>query len=394
MAMMDIASVEDLRVKAKANSKSNSKSKSKSKSKSVLLFGADWHEACSMLETVLGALSASLNDDILFGKVDAESAAATELTETLGVTMVPTVVLLLLGAGDKNDLASCVSERLEGESLADPSALTLAVQRLAAKKVERDGPLVAAATATATRDASEEAPSSRDALTARLSKLVRMDTVVLFMKGIPDKPRCGFSRQAVEFLAVHKIPYASFDIMEDNDVRQGLKEYSEWPTYPQIYVRGELMGGLDILKETAAGGSLLDDWEIADLVASTSTSTSASAASAPSREESLNDRLTKLVNRHPVMLFMKGLPSNPKCGFSRQTVELLDSLSLSEDGTAVVSYDAFDILSDEEVRQGLKQFSDWPTYPQLYVNGELVGGLDILRELDESGDLLDVLKGA
>ena len=69
--------------------------------------------------------------------------------------------------------------------------------------------------------------------------------------------------------------------------------------------------------------------------------------------------------------------------FSRQIIEVMD-----ESG---VAYDAFNILEDEEVRQGLKKFSDWPTYPQLYVKGELIGGLDIVRELSESDELMDIL---
>ncbi|KAL7533290.1 hypothetical protein ACHAXR_006014 [Thalassiosira sp. AJA248-18] len=86
------------------------------------------------------------------------------------------------------------------------------------------------------------------------------------------------------------------------------------------------------------------------------------------------------------MVFMKGIPSSPKCGFSRQIVEMLDSFN--------VSYDAFNILEDDEVRQGLKEYSDWPTYPQLYVEGDLVGGLDIVKEMAESGDLEDMLTGS
>ena len=74
---------------------------------------------------------------------------------------------------------------------------------------------------------------------------------MLFMKGTPDAPRCGFSNQIVEVLKVNDISFSSFDILEDNEVRQGLKEFSEWPTYPQLYIKGELMGGLDIVKEIA-----------------------------------------------------------------------------------------------------------------------------------------------
>ena len=92
--------------------------------------------------------------------------------------------------------------------------------------------------------------------------------------------------------------------------------------------------------------------------------------------EELNARLAELVKAAPVMLFMKGTPSTPQCGFSRQLVGLL-----RENG---VRYGFFNILADEDVRQGLKVWADWPTFPQLWVGGELVGGLDIVREELES----------
>jgi Grx4 family monothiol glutaredoxin len=100
-------------------------------------------------------------------------------------------------------------------------------------------------------------------------------------------------------------------------------------------------------------------------------------------EEDLNTRLKKLVSAAPVMLFMKGTPAAPQCGFSRQLVGLLRERS--------VRYGFFNILADDEVRQGLKAFSDWPTYPQLYVDGELVGGLDIVKEEIEANP--EFLKG-
>jgi len=86
----------------------------------------------------------------------------------------------------------------------------------------------------------------------------------------------------------------------------------------------------------------------------------------------LFSRLSDLVKAAPVMLFMKGTPSEPKCGFSRQMVGILRENS--------VKYGFFNILADDEVRQGLKEFADWPTYPQLWISGELVGGLDIVKE--------------
>ncbi|KAF5719285.1 glutaredoxin [Fusarium mundagurra] len=90
------------------------------------------------------------------------------------------------------------------------------------------------------------------------------------------------------------------------------------------------------------------------------------------KKEELFKRLGDLVKAAPVMLFMKGTPSSPQCGFSRQLVGLLRDNS--------VKYGFFNILADDEVRQGLKEFADWPTYPQLWIDGELVGGLDIVKE--------------
>ncbi|XP_055546950.1 glutaredoxin 3 [Wyeomyia smithii] len=99
---------------------------------------------------------------------------------------------------------------------------------------------------------------------------------------------------------------------------------------------------------------------------------------------SLDDRLKALINRSKVMIFMKGDRDTPRCGFSKQLIAIINETG--------VAYDTFDILSDEEVRQGLKTYSDWPTYPQVYVKGELIGGLDIIKELLTSGELDATLK--
>ena len=90
-------------------------------------------------------------------------------------------------------------------------------------------------------------------------------------------------------------------------------------------------------------------------------------------------RIADIVNRHDVVLFMKGTPLFPQCGFSSKAVAILDHLG--------VGYDSVDVLQDQEIRQGIKAFSDWPTIPQLYVKGEFVGGSDIMMEMFESGEL-------
>ena len=232
---------------------------------------------------------------------------------------------------------------------------------------------------------SDTEQSKKTALQNRLQSLITTSPIMLFIKGTPTSPRCGFSRQAVEILTSHNLQFGYFDILNDEVVRQGLKEYSDWPTYPQLYVRGELAGGLDIMKEMEECGDFVEQLDVKEFVVKTPSLEIAAGGNAASAETSLNQKLSNLINRHRIMLFMKGIPSSPRCGFSRQIVEILDSYN--------VSYDAFNILEDDEVRQGLKEYSDWPTYPQLYVEGDLVGGLDIVKEMMDSGDLKDLLVG-
>ena len=94
-------------------------------------------------------------------------------------------------------------------------------------------------------------------------------------------------------------------------------------------------------------------------------------------------RISELVKGSDVLLFMKGSPLFPQCGFSSRAVAILQHLG--------VEFDSVDVLQDQEVRQGIKAFSDWPTIPQLYVNGEFVGGSDIMMEMYESGELSQLL---
>lgn len=98
----------------------------------------------------------------------------------------------------------------------------------------------------------------------------------------------------------------------------------------------------------------------------------------------LTERLKNLINSSPVFLFMKGSPEMPQCGFSANVVAILNHLQ--------VGFKTFDILSDMDVRQGLKEYSNWPTYPQLYVKGQLVGGNDIITEMFENGELAEHVK--
>ncbi|XP_072752222.1 glutaredoxin-related protein 5, mitochondrial [Anoplolepis gracilipes] len=98
------------------------------------------------------------------------------------------------------------------------------------------------------------------------------------------------------------------------------------------------------------------------------------------------DEIGNLVKKNKVVVFMKGIPEEPRCGFSNAVVQILRMHG--------VTYDAHDVLKDEKLRQGIKDFSNWPTIPQVYINGDFVGGCDILLEMHKNGELIEELKKA
>ncbi|KDO75944.1 hypothetical protein CISIN_1g020081mg [Citrus sinensis] len=219
-------------------------------------------------------------------------------------------------------------------------------------------------------------------LKSRLQQLLDSHPVMLFMKGTPEEPKCGFSRQVVDILKDEKVEFGSFNILSDNEVREGLKKFSNWPTFPQLYCKGELLGGCDIVIAMHKSGELKDvfrDHGIETVGGSGKSGISESTG----LSATLTSRLESLINSSPVMLFMKGKPEEPKCGFSGKVVEILKQ--------GKVDFGSFDILTDEEVRQGLKVYSNWSSYPQLYIKGELIGGSDIVLEMQKSGELKKVL---
>ncbi|KAL3265984.1 hypothetical protein HHI36_010173 [Cryptolaemus montrouzieri] len=97
-----------------------------------------------------------------------------------------------------------------------------------------------------------------------------------------------------------------------------------------------------------------------------------------------NEKIKDLVTKSKVVLFMKGVPEQPRCGFSNAVVQILRMHG--------VKYDAYNVLENEALRQGIKDFSNWPTIPQLYINGEFVGGCDILLNMHQNGELIETLE--
>lgn len=227
--------------------------------------------------------------------------------------------------------------------------------------------------------AAAAAAEDRDTTFKRIDALLHDEAypVVLFMKGTPGAYRCGFSRKVGEALADVGVTFKAFDILADEDVRQRLKEYSEWPTYPQLYVKGELLGGCDIVLQMRDQGSLK---------AAIDEALEGPWAPRKITELSTKERINKLLHDHKVLLFMKGTPAAPRCGFSSRV-----AAALQEVGQA---YNAVDILAPEEqeLREVLKEVAEWPTYPMLFVKGELMGGCDIVTDLQKQGKLKSTLE--
>lgn len=365
----------------------------------VLNFWAPWAAPCAQMNGVFDALATlSAPADMhaaasapCFVRVPAE--AMPSVAAEYRVASVPTFVLVHAGR---------VVGRVEG---ANPPMLNEKVKWM--------------------RDASVSALE-----TAALVEATKEQEVMLFMKGSPDDPRCGFSRQIVDLLRRSGIVFGHCDILKDPEIRQGLKKLHNWPTYPQLYARGRLVGGLDLVRElvdtkqlvaelardedddpvpndreSSAGGAgetagntsssksnvqepNVQATNVAAAVAAVpasnaSSSQNGSVNSVGASGDDLNARLRALVSRSPVMLFMKGSPQAPQCGFSKRIVAILQEQN--------ISFDSFDILKDQTVRQGLKELFKWPTFPQLYSSGALIGGLDIIKDLVEHGSLRDEL---
>ncbi|KAL9886893.1 glutaredoxin 3 [Glossina fuscipes fuscipes] len=184
----------------------------------VLLFSADWADQCKQVGDAMEDLGKMFGDKLRFGKIIAEDFP--EISMKHLIEAVPTVIFFKKGTA---------VDRIDGVNIA---ALTTKCKNLGAT-VTSDIPL-------------EE----------RLKTLINKAPLMIFMKGGRDAPRCGFSKQLIAIITETGFPYETFDILTDEEVRQGLKTYSDWPTYPQVYVKGELVGGLDIIKELQANNEL------------------------------------------------------------------------------------------------------------------------------------------
>ncbi|TKA22522.1 hypothetical protein B0A50_08062 [Salinomyces thailandicus] len=259
----------------------------------IIYFHAPWAEPCKQMSTILNTLASTYPTtsppQTTFLSLDAEEVS--DVSERYDVTQVPLVVLQKDGqvveavtGTDASKVRNAVEKHAGSPSAGAPGKAGLPPAQNVTKPAPSqslDEPSAPHTNGSGAADLSKYAPSASDPATApeyssgevngatkeeldsRLKELVKAAPVMLFMKGTPSAPQCGFSRQTVSMLREKGVRYGFFNILADDEVRQGLKEFSDWPTFPQVYVGGELVGGLDILKEEFENDSeFLKDYSV------------------------------------------------------------------------------------------------------------------------------------
>lgn len=197
----------------------------------ALYFHTPWAAPCQTMNSVIKTLALA-NPQVTFLSINADDLL--DISELFEVSAVPYIILI------RN---STILKELSG---ADPKEFIAALNQFSGKEAEPTPTEKVDLPASAPEPAAE--PTAEE-LNERLAKLTAAAPVMLFMKGSPSAPQCGFSRQLVAILREHQVRFGFFDILKDDTVRQGLKTFSDWPTFPQLYVNGEFQGGLDIIKE-------------------------------------------------------------------------------------------------------------------------------------------------
>ncbi|PVI03706.1 monothiol glutaredoxin-like protein-4 [Periconia macrospinosa] len=229
----------------------------------VIYFHAPWAAPCKQMSVILSTLASTYPADapIQFFSLDAEELP--DIAEQYDVTAVPFIVLQKEGktletvSGSDAAKVRAAVEKYAGAGTggANSAASVLPPAQTVTKPANGEAKNLAAYAPsssdpnTAPEYSGAEKETSKEELHKRLGELVKAAPVMLFMKGTPSAPQCGFSRKTVGILRERGIRYGFFNILADDEVRQGLKEFSDWPTFPQLYANGELVGGLDIVQE-------------------------------------------------------------------------------------------------------------------------------------------------
>jgi Grx4 family monothiol glutaredoxin len=210
----------------------------------IVSFHAPWAAPCAQMATVLSTLAseypATQPPSTSWVKINAEELS--DISEAYNVTAVPFLVLVQNGE---------VLETVSGSSAVKVrEAIEKHASKAGAPATTNNGAAAAPGHGEAEVATEEDPEKKKQELFRRLGDLVKAAPVMLFMKGTPSEPKCGFSRQLVGILRDNAVKYGFFNILADDEVRQGLKEFADWPTFPQLWVDGELVGGLDIVRSS------------------------------------------------------------------------------------------------------------------------------------------------
>lgn len=195
---------------------------------SLINFWAPWAEPCKKMNEVVLELTKKY-PNLLALQVEAEDQQ--DITEDFEINSVPTFIILR---------GHALLSRIEG---ADAQKLTSDIA------THLSAPPLTSSAAAANATTAVPRERTQEELAQYMKGLMEKEPVMLFMKGSPDAPQCGFSRTAVGILRKEGVEFGSFDILKDESVRQGLKTLNNWPTFPQFIVNGEFVGGLDVIKE-------------------------------------------------------------------------------------------------------------------------------------------------
>ena len=209
------------------------------------------------MTTVLQTLASSypVTDPLTTSWVSMNAEDVVEVSDSFDVSAVPYLVLTrnkeileTVSGSDATKVRAAIEKHADSAGAGSNGVSTVATSGTGGKKDDTSSYAAADTAAdTTAAPASAEHPKSKVDLHTRLSELVKAAPVMLFMKGTPSAPQCGFSRQLVAILRENSVKYGFFNILADDEVRQGLKEFADWPTFPQLWVDGELVGGLDIV---------------------------------------------------------------------------------------------------------------------------------------------------
>jgi Grx4 family monothiol glutaredoxin len=210
----------------------------------IISFHAPWATPCAHMATVLATLASEypVSDPPSTSWVSLNAEDLSEISEMYDVTAVPFLVLLRNGQ---------VLETVSGSSAVKVRAAIESHASKSAAPLSNGNGAVSQENTTQVKEPQDPA-KEKEELFKRLGELVKAARVMLFMKGTPSNPQCGFSRQMVGILRENSVKYGFFNILADDEVRQGLKEFADWPTYPQLWIDGELVGGLDIVSALPA----------------------------------------------------------------------------------------------------------------------------------------------